>query len=97
MSHEFQPGDLVQLKSGGLPMTFRSRRDNGEVYVMYTTDSGLQHAILPIALLKSATDPAKDRPGTERDASLRLLVERSERERQVKAPSVGWDPYGDDL
>lgn len=50
----FTEGDLVQLKSGGRPMTFRRYQPDGEAYVNYMTGDGLQHAILPAGMLRHA-------------------------------------------
>ena len=54
---EFQEGDVVQLKSGGMPMTFRSYHSDGQVFVVYATRDGLVHSMLPAGMLRRAADP----------------------------------------
>lgn len=56
----FQPGDVVQLKSGGPPMTFRNYTAGDMAFCNYMTTAGMQQTLLPAAMLRHAKP---DTPG----------------------------------
>lgn len=51
---QFSAGDVVQLKSGGPAMTFNSYMPDGQAHVQYMTGAGVQHSVMPAAMLRFA-------------------------------------------
>jgi uncharacterized protein YodC (DUF2158 family) len=57
MSDTFQPGDVVRLKSGGLPMTVVSPRGPDVEVVWLHTDGAIESAAVPAACLMAVQSP----------------------------------------
>lgn len=51
----FNTDDLVQLKSGGVVMTFRGYTADGQAHVFYSIPSeGVKQSVLPAEMLRAA-------------------------------------------
>lgn len=59
----FAEGDVVQLKSGGPPATFREYTETGQARVMCSTRDGFRYDTLPVGMLRFARADAKPGEG----------------------------------
>jgi uncharacterized protein YodC (DUF2158 family) len=63
----FQPGDIVSLKSGGLPMTVAVAGDEGIECIWIGDEGELFRETLPAAVLKVFDEDAEDDADDEED------------------------------